>query len=583
MVQENDLRSLMKQGWIGLAALVGFGFLTNMLMLAMPLYMIQIFDRVLGSGSLDTLVFLTIIVGLALLVMGVLESVRIRIQERSANWLDRTLSPILLESSIAGALSGLPANAQALRDLGAIRQFISGPLRPMTDVLWVPLFVIAITLLHPWLGIFALIFGVVLLGLAWMNEVLTREPLSLASREQVRNLQLGDLATRNADVIHAMGMLSHFRKGWIARNEDVISIRRRSGDRSGALFGVSRFLRMGAQAGILGLGAWLVLQNRLTPGGMIAGSILLARALGPLEQAISSWRSFLSARHACTRIEALMTATGSHKQQRDLPKPVGQLSCEKVTVFPKGQPRPALNQVSFDIDSGDVLGVLGPSSAGKTTLCKILVGSWRPDDGHARLDGVDVFAWDSDELGPNVGYLPQDVELFTATVKENIARLQPDPDPERVQDAARLAGVHELILHLPDGYDTLIGEGQLQLSGGQRQRIGLARALYGRPKLVVLDEPNSNLDSDGDEALKRAIDSAKGWNATIVLVTHQVRLLRPASKILVLQEGRVKLFGDRDDVLDKLRPRKVPVLYTETGKATRPASKVRFGPAGEMQ
>jgi PrtD family type I secretion system ABC transporter len=577
MHEESPLKPFVRQARIGLIALIGFGFLTNMLMLVMPLYMIQVFDRVLNSGSFETLLFLTIIAVLALMVMGVLESVRKRVQDRMAAWLDRTLSPVLLNSSMSGRLAGMPASAQSLRDFGVIRQFISGPLRPLTDILWVPLFIIAVTLLHPLLGLFAVSFGVILLGVAWLNEILTQQSFLKASQENIKNLHLTDLATRNADVIHAMGMFSHFQEGWTRRNRDVLEFRRAAEDSSGVLYGLSRFLRMGAQVGILGFGAFLVLQNQLTPGGMIAGSILLARALGPLEQAIPSWRGFVSARGAYARIDTVLTAVSKSVLQRDLPPPIGKLECEKVTYIPQGNPKPALQAVSFAIEGGDQVGILGPSSAGKTTLCKILVGTLKPTDGHARLDGVDVFSWDSEELGPNVGYLPQDVELFSTSVKENIARLDPDADPENVQEAARLAGVHDMILHLPDGYDTVIGEGHMQLSGGQCQRIGLARALYGRPKLLVLDEPNSNLDGDGEEALIRAIGRAKIWGATVVLVTHQVRLLRAVNKVLVLREGRSALFGDRDDVLEQMRPKKVPVLAAEQGEERAAAHKVRFG------
>jgi len=567
MATPTVLNQVLKQGRLGLWVLIGFGFVSNMLMLATPLYMVQIFDRVLSSGSLETLLFLTLIIIVALLIAGILDAVRKKLQNRIGTWLDKRLSPVLLKASMSGALQGMPASAQSLQDLATIRRFINGPLRVLTDVLWVPIFIVAVSLLHSWLGMFAVFFGILLVAAGWLNELVTKEPVSEASEEQIKNHHLATLAVRNSDVIQAMGMFNSFSQGWQKRNNQVLEKRQIASDRSSNLYGLSRFLRMAAQAGILGLGAYLVLNNQLTAGGMIAGSILLARALGPLEQSISSWVSFLGTRSAYGRIKALLERTEFAATQSNLPGPRGRLAGEQITFIPRGHKKPVLNRVSFSLEPGTVLGILGPSSAGKTTLCKMLVGTLQPNDGHARLDSVDVFAWDSEELGKYVGYLPQDVELFSTTIAENIARLDANPDPVKVQEAAKMANVHDMVLHLENGYDTEIGDGKLHLSGGQRQRIGLARALYGRPKLIVLDEPNSNLDTDGEEALIKAIATARAWGATIVLVTHQMRLLRPVDKVLVLQEGSVKLFGDRDDILSKLRFKQVNIV--EEGEETK--------------
>lgn len=436
MPKSNVLREIYHQGRLGLIALVGFGFVANMLLLATPLYMIQIFDRVLNSGSYETLFFLTLIVIIVLLVAGIMEAVRKRLQNRIGTWLDKRLSPVLLQASMRGALDGMPASAQSLQDLTTVRKFINGPLRVLTDLLWVPLFILAVSFLHSWFGMFATVFGVLLVLVAWLNEIATKKPISEASEDRIKNQHLAGLAVRNADVIQAMGMFGSFSEGWQKRNNKVLDKRRVASDRSSVLFGLSRFLRMAAQAGILGLGAYLVLGNQLTAGGMIAGSILLARALGPLEQSISSWGSFLSARSAYERIKRLLEATSYKVTQSNLPSPTGHLVCENITYIPPGHTVPALNRVNFSLDSGSVLGILGPSSAGKTTLCKILVGTWKSTDGHARLDSADVFAWDSEELGQYIGYLPQDVELFSTTIARNIARLDPDPDPLKVQMAA---------------------------------------------------------------------------------------------------------------------------------------------------
>ena len=359
----------------------------------------------------------------------------------------------------------------------------------------------------------------------------------------IANVQQADQAIRNADAFHAMGMLPGFLAGWMKRNETMLALQLDAADRNAALVGFSKFVRIFVQILILGLGAYLVIHGELTSGGMIAASILLGRALAPVEQAIGAWKQMVAGRDAWERLQRLFERLPPPPKTMPLPAPNGRLTCEQVIFVPRGRDKPVLNGVSFALEPGEALGIIGPSAAGKSTLCKILVGSWQPTRGHARLDGADLFAWPPEQLGPYVGYLPQDVELFGGTVRDNIARLAAEPDPEAVIDAAMTAGVHEIILRLPNGYETEIGEGGSFLSGGQRQRIGLARALYRRPKLIVLDEPNASLDTEGEESLMTAMARAKAWGATVVIVAHQPRILRPVDKLLLLRDGRSEMFG----------------------------------------
>jgi PrtD family type I secretion system ABC transporter len=370
----------------------------------------------------------------------------------------------------------------------------------------------------------------------------------------IANVQMADQAIRNADAFRAMAMLPGFLARWTDRNERSLALQLSAADRNATLVGFSKFVRIFVQMLILGAGAYLVVNGRLTSGGMIAASILLGRALAPVEQAIGAWKNIVSARDAYDRLTRLLDCSPPERRVMPLPAPKGRLTCEQVIYVPRGRDKPVLNGVSFTLEPGEALGIVGPSAAGKSTLCKILVGSWQPTRGHARLDGADLFTWPSEQLGTHVGYLPQDVELLGGTVKDNIARLVPDADADAVVQAAMTAGVHEIILRLPHGYETEIGVGGSFLSGGQRQRLGLARALYRKPRLVVLDEPNASLDTDGEERLIKAIAEAKRWGATVILVAHQPRILEPVDKLLLLRDGRSEMFGPRDEVLAKLIP-----------------------------
>jgi PrtD family type I secretion system ABC transporter len=556
--EANPLEAALKEFRSGLPVLVAFSFAMNVLILVSPIYMWLMYDRVLASGRVETLVFLTVIAAIAVLVMGALETVRGRLLGRMSRWLERRLAPNLIAASIRGALYGASTSAQSLRDLGTIRAFLSGPgVSAMFDSPWAPIFLAIIGLMHPLLGIIGVAAAVILFLIALLNEYISRRPLKEAGQISIAIVQQADAAIRNADVFHAMGMLPGFLVGWTARNENSLGLQLNAGDRNAALVGLSKFFRVFVQILMLGAGAYLVIQQELTSGGMIAGSILLGRALAPVEQTIGAWKGLIAARDSYDRLQRLLERVPPEPEGMSVPAPKGRLTCEQVLFVPRGREHPVLNGVTFALEAGEALGIIGPSAAGKSTLCKILVGTWQPTRGHARLDGADLFAWPPEQLGPYIGYLPQDVELFGGTVRDNIARLAADPDPAAVVEAALTAGVHDIVLRLPKGYETEIGEHGSFLSGGQRQRIGLARALYGRPRLLVLDEPNASLDGEGEEGLVTAIQSAKEWGATVVIVAHQPRILRPVDKILLLRDGRVELFGPRDEVYARLRPMRV--------------------------
>jgi len=554
----------------GFLLLGSFSFFINLLVLTPTLYMMQVYDRVLGSGRIETLVFLTVIAAAAYMVLGALEAVRGRVLIRVGRWLDRRLSPLLIDMSMRGVLYGLPANAQALRDLAQVRGFLSGVgITALFDVPWSPIFIAVIWVLHPLLGAFALAAAIILGGIAILNEYLSRRSLRSAAALSIANTQKADAAVRNADVFHAMGMLPGFLAGWTRSNDESLAMQTAASDTNATILGISKFFRIFVQSAILGLGAFVVLQQEMTSGGMIAGSILLGRALAPVEQAIGSWKNLVAARDAYERLKRLAERLPPPPPSMPLPAPQGRLTCEQVVFVPRGRETPILQGVSFAMEPGEAIGIIGPSAAGKSTLCRLLVGSWQPTRGHVRLDGADVFSWPSEQLGPYVGYLPQTVELIGTTVADSIARLSPDPDPDAIVEAARTAGVHEMILRLPKGYETEIGDGGSILSGGQRQRIGLARALYRQPRLVVLDEPNASLDAEGEDSLIGAINRVKGWGGGIIIVAHQPRILQPVDKLLVLRDGKVELFGPRDEVLARLRAARGPVAVPATAAAAR--------------
>jgi len=529
-----------------------FSLAINLLLLAPTLYMLQVFDRVLTSRSEETLVVLTVAAAIALLAMSLLEALRSRLLAAAGAALDRKLGPPVLEGLLASAArAGGSDYVHGLRDVGTLRSVLTGQgVLSLFDVPWLPLFLFIIFLFHPLLGVVAVAGALVMGLLAIMNERLTREPLERAQREQRRAGRLIDCNLRNAEVTAALGMLPAVTRHWMAMNDVALRSQLRATNLGGSFTAATKCSRQVIQIAMLAMGAWLVIDQHVTSGIMIAGTILLSRALAPVESLIAAWKGLVEARSAWGRLSKLLQDDLSRANTK-LPEPLGALGVERAVFGVKGLERPILRGVSFDLGAGETLGVIGPSASGKSTLARLVVGVWKPASGAVRLDGADVAAWPRADLGPYVGYVPQDVELFGGTVAQNIARME-EPDAARVVKAAQDAQVHELILRLPKGYDTEIGDGGSALSPGQRQRIALARALYGTPRLVVLDEPNANLDHEGDEALLRTLQRLKAAKVTVVIIAHRPSLLGTADKLLVLRDGAVDLFGSRNEVMARV-------------------------------
>ncbi len=533
--------------------IMAFSLAINLLMLATPLYMMQVFDRVLSSRSGDTLVMLTLITVLAIGVLALLDAIRSQMLVRIGNWLDDRLGPTVFAGALRAALRSDPARAsQGLRDLGTMRGFITGPtVTPLLDAPWAPIFIIALFALHPMLGLIGLGGGVVLFGLALINEFVTKQPLRRANLAASKTHQRAEAALRNAEVIRAMGMGEGVLRLWRRDSAGTHEAQRAAGTRGGVILALSKFFRLLVQTVILGAGAWLVIHQEASAGAMFASSFLLGRALAPVENAISTWKSLVAARLAHRRLDELVSALPDEAKGMELPRPVGELVIERLVFVPPGADEPTLRGVGFELAPGEVLGIIGPSAAGKSTVARLIAGTWSPTAGKVRLDGADIAVWHDSGGSQHVGYLPQDIELFAGTVRDNIARLG-DASPTAVIEAAKLVGLHEIIMRLPRGYNSEIGEAGLRLSGGQRQRIGLARAVFGRPRLVVLDEPNASLDHEGEEALHHAIARLKEVGTTVVMIAHRPSVLGLADKLLVLRNGTVDAYGSRAEVIAKL-------------------------------
>jgi PrtD family type I secretion system ABC transporter len=541
-----------------------FSAFINLLMLVSPLYMMQVYDRVLHSRSEATLLMLTLITAGLLGVMALLEVIRSRILVRVGGRMDQLLSERILSAQFQASLHRIGANpGQASRDFDTVRQFLTGAgIFAFFDAPWTPLILALMFMFHPVLGLIALCGGILLFGLALINEAVTKKPLEAANKNAVIAAGAIDSSMRNAEVLEAMGMFGNFRNRWAGRREEILRLQAIASDRAGVIMGLTKYIRLMLQTAILGGGAWLAIHEQISPGLIIAGSIMMGRALAPVEQAIGTWKQFVGARIAHRRLTELLNRVPKHQERTALPRPTGDLKVETVVVVPPGSTAPTLSRVSFDLAAGQVLGVIGPSGAGKSTLARLLVGAWRPYAGTVRVDGADLHNWDPEARGDFMGYLPQDVELFDGSVAENIARFG-EMDSEAIVTAAKRAGVHDMILRLPQGYDTPIGTGGCALSGGQRQRIGLARAVYGGPCLVILDEPNSNLDDEGESALVHAISELKRTGTTVVIISHRPSILGVTDQILVLAEGTVRMFGNRAEVLAR---------FTRPVVATAPAA-----------
>lgn len=531
-----------------------FSAITNLLMLVPSLYMLQVYDRVLQSRNEYTLLMLTLLMLGAYMFMSALELMRTFVLVRVGARFDMQLNKRVYTAAFEQNLKRAGGNAgQSLSDLTNLRQFLTGnALFAFFDAPWFPVYLLVIFLFEWQLGLFALVGTALLVILAIVNEKTTKKPLAEAN---AMSIAAGSLATnnlRNAEVIESMGMLPNLLQRWFKTHGRFLHLQAEASEKAGKIQAVTKFVQVSLQSLVLGFGALLVLENKMTPGMMIAASILVGRAMAPVQQLIGVWKSFSSTRSAYERLTTLLQANPEREAGMQLPKPTGQLSVEGVSAAPPGVTVPVVRGLSFGIVPGDVLGIVGPSGCGKSTLARLLVGVWPAAVGKVRLDGADIYHWNKAELGPHLGYLPQDIELFGGTIAENIARFG-EVDAEKVVEAAKRAGVHDMILHLPDGYDTKLGDGGAGLSGGQKQRLGLARAMYGDPALLVLDEPNSNLDDAGEAALVRAVGDLRQRGKTIVLITHRTSAISATNKLLVLQDGGAAMFGPTREVLAALQ------------------------------
>jgi ATP-binding cassette subfamily C protein len=537
-------------------AFVGIGVFSgmiNLLALTGSLYMLQVYDRVVPSKSVPTLIGFTVLMALLYVAFGALDYARMRVLSRIGLGIDRLLRERVLEAVLLLPLrvrQGLDG-IQPVRDLDQIRSFLSG-MGPtaLFDMPWMPIYLALVYVLHPVLGLFATVAGIALIGLTALTEKRMRAPAKAAVHSGAARSAFGEAARRNAEVIRAMGLERRMMSQWHKLSGTFLGDQLALSDAAGGIGSFSKMLRMLLQSGILGLGAYLAIEGELSAGSIIAASIIMSRALAPIEIAIANWKGFIGLRESAKRLDGLLASLPAKGNIIDLPRPSRLLEVQNLTVAPPGQTLPTLVNVSFKLQAGEGLGVIGASAAGKSTLVRAIVGAWMPmpRGGSVRLDGATFDQWSPEALGRDIGYLPQDIELFEGTIAENIARLDPNPGA-LVIEAARLAGIHDMIVQMPDGYQTPIGEGGLKLSAGQRQRLGLARALYGDPFLVILDEPNSNLDTSGDLALTQAIASVRARGGIIVVVAHRPSALAGLDKVLVLSKGQVQAFGPRDEIL----------------------------------
>jgi len=532
-----------------------FSGMSNILMLTGAFFMLQIYDRVLPSRSVPTLVALVILVAVLFVFLAILDTIRSRVLVRIGASLDHALSARVYDTIVQLPLqTGSRGDGlQPLRDLDAVRAFLSGPgPTALFDLPWLPLYLAIIFAFHTALGVAALIGAIVLIALTLLTEALARGPMRSATEFAVTRNALAEASRRNAEVLAAMGMSGRVNARWNVANQNYLGSHRKVSDVAGGFGAISKALRMMLQSTVLGIGAYLVINQAATAGIIIAAAILVARALAPVDLAIANWKGFLAARQSWKRLTKLLELLPAHEMPMALPAPSASLTVEHASAVPPGQQQIVVHDVNFKLESGQGLGIIGPSASGKSSLVRMIVGVWRPARGRIRLDGAVLDQWAAEALGQHIGYLPQDVELFSGTLAENIARFEPDATSEDIISAARAAGVHDLIVTLPKGYETEIGEQGQVLSAGQRQRIALARALYREPFLVVLDEPNSNLDAEGEAALTQAIAGVRKRGGIVVVVAHRPSALQALDLVLVLAKGAVVSFGAKDEVLPKV-------------------------------
>jgi len=551
--QPNELIVAVRAHRTALLGVALFSGVINLLYLAPSIYMLQVYDRVLASRSEFTLVVLTLLIIGLYAVMAFLENFRSAVLIRVGNALDEVLSKRVFTAAFERNLRMGSGNAaQAMSDLTQLRQFAtSNGLFAFLDAPWFPIYLIVIYFFHPWLGAFSLVAAILLAAMTVISDRSSKAPLAESNQAAIAANQYVNSNLRNAEVIEAMGMLPNLMRRWYQLQSKMLERQSFASDRAGTTVAVTKMIRLTLQSGILGFGAYLVLEGQATAGIMIAASILMGRALAPVELLIGSWKGFVGAKASYQRLVELLNEHPVREIGMPLPRPQGVLVAENVYVTPPRAQAAVLKGLNFSFGPGEIIGIIGPSASGKSTLARAMVGIWPAQVGKVRLDGVDIFQWNKFEVGPAIGYLPQDVELFDGTLAENICRFG-DIDSEKVIAAARACGLHDMILHFPKGYDTRIGEAGGALSGGQRQRIALARAIYDTPAFIVLDEPNSNLDDLGEAALVNAVLEMKRRGSTVVLITHRTSVLRAVDKLMLLRDGQMQMFGPRDEVLNAL-------------------------------
>ncbi|RWC24665.1 MULTISPECIES: type I secretion system permease/ATPase [unclassified Mesorhizobium] len=547
-------------------ALAGIALMSgvvNVLALTGSFFMLQVYDRVIPGRSVPTLVGLVVFAGTLFVFQGALELIRSRLLVRIGMALDARLS-----GQVYAALMRLPLRTklagdglQSLRDLDQVRSFMSsaGP-TALFDLPWMPLYLAICFLFHFWIGMTALAGVVILFSLTLLAEIRTRAPARKANSQAAARNTLAEATRRNVEVLQAMGFGSRIAERWSGINADYLDTNATASDLAGTLGTISKILRMMLQSGILAIGAYLVIHQEATGGIMIASSIMMSRALAPIELAIAHWRGFVTARQAWARLTQLLVLLPETAISVSLPAPRSALSVESISVTPPGERRMVVQDATFALEKGVGLGIVGPSASGKSSLVRAIAGIWLPVRGTVRLDGATLDQWSPEELGNHVGYLPQDVQLFDGTIAENISRFEPQAPSDKILAAARAAGVHDLVIHLPEGYETRIGEAGSALSAGQKQRVALARALYGDPFLVILDEPNSNLDAEGEAALTEAIQGVRARGGIAIVVAHRPSALASLDQVLVMANGRIQAFGPKNEILNKItRPAGVPL------------------------
>ncbi|MDP3749231.1 MAG: type I secretion system permease/ATPase [Phenylobacterium sp.] len=551
---DNPLTRSIKEGYTPLWFAAGFSAVSNVLYLALPLYTFQIYGRVMTSYSVPTLVVITVAVLGAFIVSGLIDDYRAKVLINFGVVMDQRVSGKVFSALFDGVLRGNPSlRSQALRDLDAFRQMLTGSaFGSLFDLPWMPVFIAVLFVIDPLIGVVTLMGAVILIGITIVQDRATRPALKEANDAALRSYGFTDAALRNGEVVRAMGMVEPLGQRWAGFRSVTMERSAVASERASVLSNISKFARQAIQVLIIAIGAYLVVKGEIHSGLLFANMILAARALQPIDRLVGSWDGLNNGYRAYLRLNALFKDWKPAAASTALPTPMGQLSVEAVNFAPPGANRFVLQGINLKVEPGEMLGIIGPSGAGKSSLARLIVGIWQPNSGAVRLDGADVYSWDRVEFGKHVGYLPQDTELFAGTIRDNIARFRSDVEDSAVVWAAQVAGVHQLILRLPNGYDTELGEAGHVLSAGQRQRVGLARAVMGNPRLLVLDEPNAALDAEGEEALVNALDGLKAGGATIVIVSHKPSVFRSADKMLLLRDGRVELFGPREQVMARV-------------------------------